>query len=456
MSRYSPTDRRDDQDSDLLREVENLLREQDLEGVKALLEGVPPADVAEVLENMDADERGRVFELLDSSTAGDVLGEVGLLSVSSLADSAPESLVEAVEEMEPDEAADVLDVLPERQRDSVLKSLSVADAHEVEGLLEHRGDTAGGIMTPEFIVLSGKISAAEAIAAIQRSRESETIAHLFVADDQDQLVGHLPLHRLVFARPERRIEDLMTPEVATVGPEADQEEVVRLATKYDLDVVAVLDERRRLVGVITVDDILEAAQEEADEDMYRLAGTTERDPVHATVLRSTRLRLPWLLLTLVGGLGIALLVSRFESTLATVQKIAFFIPLIPLMGGNVAIQASTIVVRGLAVGDIRRGRLGPFMLKQWLVGLLLAALCGLSAALLGGFVPGMPPRLTIVVGVAVAVAIVVAGTLGTVMPLAFHRVGIDPAVSAGPFVTILNDLLCITIYLSLGTVFAGG
>jgi len=444
----------DEQGRDLVREVQELVNRGDLESARALLAEVPPADVADILESVDAVDRVSLFELLDSSTAGAVLGEVGPLSVSSLADSAPGSLAEAVEEMEPDEQADVLDVLSEVQRASVLRSLPAEEAHEVEGLLEHAADTAGGIMTPEFVLLAGKITASEAVQITQRSRESETIAHLFVSDKQDRLVGHLPLHRLVFARADRRLAELMEPELVTVTPDTDREEVVRVATKYDLQVVPVVDEGEKLVGVITIDDVLEAAQDEADEDMYRLAGTAERDPVHASVLRSARLRLPWLLLTLVGGIGIAFLVSRFGSALSSTHGLAFFIPLIPLMGGNVAIQASTIVVRGLAVGDIRAGRLRVFMLKQWIVSCFLAVLCGAATALLASLVPGMRGQLEFVVAAAVCAAIVVAGSLGTVLPLAFHRAGVDPAVSAGPFVTILNDLICITIYLTLGTIFA--
>ncbi|MDP6439621.1 MAG: magnesium transporter, partial [Candidatus Brocadiia bacterium] len=278
------------------------------------------------------------------------------------------------------------------------------------------------------------------------------IAHLFVSDRTNRLLGHLPLHRLVFARPERRLSELLDPETFSVTPQTDQEMVVRLATKYNLQAVPVVDERGEMIGVITVDDIMEAAQEEANEDMYRLAGTGERDPVHAGVLRSTRLRLPWLVLTLLGGSVIAFTVSRFEGALEATGKLAFFIPIIPLMGGNVALQASTIVVRGLAVGDIGRGRIAPFVGKQWLVTAVLALSCGLLAGMLGYLMPGIEPRLALTVGIAVTLAISMAGTLGTVLPLAFDRLGMDPAVSAGPFVTILNDIFCIAIYLVLGTV----
>jgi magnesium transporter len=209
-----------------------------------------------------------------------------------------------------------------------------------------------------------------------------------------------------------------------------------------------------MLGVVTVDDILEAAEQETDEDMYRLAGTGERDPLHASVYDSTRLRLPWLLLSVLDGLFIAFVVSRFEGALRGVVELSFFIPLIPLMGGQVAIQGSTIMVRALALGSIRRTRLARFLGKQVVVALLLAVSCSLAAGVLGAVLVGTGPRVMVAVGLAVAVAIVFAGTLGMIFPLAFNAVGVDPAVSSGPFITMLNDLFCICIYLGLGMLMA--
>lgn len=444
-----PTNGRQEQ-RDLAQEVKERLEARDVAGAESLLRGGPPADVAEAIEHLQPEQKARIFEALDGETAGGALSELSLGSVQSLADSSPDAVARAAAQMEPDEVADLLEVLSEEQRRSVLENLPDEDALKAKRLLVHPPDTAGGIMTSEFVLLSEDITAATAIEITQRSRESETISHLFVSDSEGRLLGHLPLHRLVFARPERKLSELMEAEPATVSPEADREEVVRLATRYGLDVLPVVDEGGGLAGVITADDILEAEQDEADEDMYRLAGTAERDPVHATVLRSARLRLPWLLLTLVGGLGIAFMVSRFESVLEVVQ-IAFFIPLIALMGGNVAIQSSTIVVRGLAEGDLYPGRFIVFIVKQWSVAVLLALSCGGAAGLLAAVLPMASGGTALVVGTAVAIAIMLAGTIGTLIPVAFDRFGLDPAVSAGPFVTVLNDLLCIMIYLALST-----
>jgi len=438
---------------ELARELRERLGQGDVAGAESLLEHEPPADVAEAIEQLPHEDKGHLFEALDSETAGAVLSELSPTSVQAIAESAPESLARAAAEMEPDEVADLLDTLTPQQRSAVLESLPREEATKARRLLAHPPDTAGGIMTTEFVLLAEGITAAKAIEITQRSRERETIAHLFVCDKRDRLLGHLPLHKLVFSRPERRLKELVEPEVVTVTPDTDREEVVRLATRYDLDVVAVVDRDGRLVGVITADDILKAGQQEADEDMYRLAGTAERDPVHATVLRSTRLRLPWLYVSLAGGLLDAFLMSRFAGALKVIQ-VAFFVPLIPLMGGNVAIQSATIVVRGLAVGDIRRANLPRFIGKQWAVTLLLALSCGMGAGLLAAALPWATGNLPLVVGGAVALAIVVAGMLGTLLPFGFEMLGIDPAVSAGPFVTIINDMVCITIYLALGTALA--
>lgn len=433
----------------IMEQVEQLIESDDIRGALSMLQGQPPADVAEIVEELDSAEQVSLLRQLAEETAGEVLDELSEGTVREIAEALPGVIARAASYMEPDELADLLNVLDVEKREIVFQNLPAEEARQARSLLEHPSDTAGGIMTPDFVLLASDITAGQAVEITQSSRESETLARLFVSNEEGQLLGHLPFHKLVFAGPNRDLKDLIEPEIATVTPETDQEEVVRLASRYGMDFVPVVDQTDRLIGVVTSDDILEAEQEEVDEDMYRLAGTTEKDPVRATVLRSTRLRLPWLLLTLLGGLGIAFMVSRFENTLEAVQ-IAFFIPVIPLMGGNVAIQASTIVVRGLAVGDIQFGRLLTFSLKQGVVTLLLAILCGLAAAVLGLLFPNVNQPIAALVGLAVFVAILTAGSLGTLLPLAFDKYGLDPAISAGPFVTILNDVICILIYLLLG------
>ncbi len=426
----------------------------DTEGVRALLDGVPAADVATLLEDLDDDEQAAVFGLLDADSGADVLDELPPDDVQDLAEAAPIRVRDAVEAMEPDEAVDILQALGDEQAEALLEGLSAERASEAEQLSTYPPDSAGGLMTTEFVLLFGGVTAGEAIGITQQSREAETVGPLYVADEDDRLVGHLPLQRLVFAPPDTLVADLMEEDVHAAQAETDQEDLVRAATRYDMGAVPVVDGAGRLIGVVTLDDILEAAEEEADEDMYRLAGTGERDPVHASVGRSTRLRLPWLLLSVVDGLFIAFVLSRFDGTLRMVAGLVFFIPLIPLMGGQVAIQSSTIIVRGLAVGDFRRGMIARFLRKQLAITVLLALCCGVATGVLGTFVVGQGPQLMLAVGLAVGCAILVSGTLGMTFPLLFNRIGIDPAVSSGPFITMLNDLICIFIYLVLAMLLA--
>ncbi|MCK4282928.1 MAG: magnesium transporter [Candidatus Brocadiae bacterium] len=442
-----------DREQDLIEAVTVCLEEGATDQLKDMLTSVPAADVAAVLRELGSDMPAEVFRLLDADFAAEVLDELDEQTVHIIAAAAPTRLREAVERMEPDEAVDVLEVLPEKQAEAILDAFPQGQATAAERLLTYPPDTAGGLMTTEFVLLYQDVTARKAIEITQRSRETETVAHLFVADQNDRLVGHLPLQHLVFAPPEQRVGELMEEYPHAVSPDTDQEELVRAATKYDLEVVPVVEDNGKLIGLVTVDDILEAAQQEMDEDMYRLAGTGERDPVHASIYRSTRLRLPWLLLSVLDGLFIAFVVSRFEGTLRVIQ-LSFFIPLIPLMGGNVAIQASTIVVRGLALGHIRRRMLSRFLLKQLVITLLLSLCCGVTAGLLGAVFVGTGARIMMAVGFAVCISIVVAGMLGMTLPLAFNAVGLDPAVSAGPFITMLNDLFCISIYLVLGMLIA--
>lgn len=442
----------------LAEELKDRIGRSDIPGIKALLAEISAADLAELLEyeGFGPEQEALILGVINTEKGGELLDDLPPDHVRELAEVAPDVVSQTLEAMEPDEMADVLEILPPETAEAFLESFSEDDAQQARQLLSFAPDTAGGIMTPEFLILSDAKTAAEAITTTQRSEGTETIGHLFVADSSQKLAGYLPLHKLVFASPDTRLGQLMEDVVATVTPETDQEDVLRLAQKYDLAVVPVVNDAARMVGVITVDDILEVAQEEADEDMYHMAGTGERDPLHASIWRSAGLRLPWLLLSLLGGVLIATVISRFEGTLRAVGQVAFFIPLIALMGGNVAVQASTIVVRGLATGGINRYAMRHFVRKQLAVTTMLALCCGLGAAGLATVLVSGSGHLALAVGVAVGLAIMVAGSLGMVLPLIFQALHMDPAVSAGPFVTVLNDLFCIFIYLSLSTLLARG
>lgn len=442
-------------DADLFSALRARLAAGDAGAVQELLEHAQPADVAAALEDMPEERQAQLFRLLDTETAAEVLGELSKREVQFLAEATPRRLEAAVGALEPDEVADVLDVLPEQQAEALLEGFAPEQATTAEQLLAYPPDTAGGLMTTQFVSLPADATAREAVEITQRSSDAETVGHLFVADAEGRLDGYLPLQHLVFAPPESRVRDLMEDYPHAVTPETDQEELVRAATRYDLDAVPVVDAGGRLIGVVTVDDILEAAEQEADEDIYHLAGTGERDPVHASVARSTRMRLPWMMISVLDGLFMAAIVGRFEATVRGEIALMYYIPLIPLMGGQMAIQTSAIMVRGLALGSFRHSMIARFLTKQVCISALLACCCGLLTGLLSYLVVGAAPQLALAVGLAVVAAMFVSGLLGVAFPLLFNRIGIDPAISSGPFITMLNDLICILIYLLLGMLLTG-
>jgi len=439
----------------LATDIREAVKRPDVETVLGrILASVRPEDIAEILPDLSDEDRKRVLEVLNPPEAGRVISELDEGTLGEIAETSPEEVAEAVREMEPDDASEVLSELSEEQTESILEQLPPSDLPQLKQIMKHPDNSAGSIMTTKFILLWKGLVASEALKITQKAGEQETGAHLFVADQDDALVGYLPLRRLVFAKPDAMLSGLMTEDVIAVSPETDQEEVLRLATKYNLDVVPVADAGKRLIGVITSDDLLEVMEEEANEDMYLMAGMDEeQNPVREGLLKRTRVRLPWLLISLLGGIGSAFAVRYFDVTISRYHQVVFFMPLIALMGGNVAIQASTLVVRGLATGDIPSGRLRRFFFHEMLVNFILAAFCGLGAGIISLIIVPENALLGVAVASAIASAVIVAGGLGMAVPILCHKLGIDPAVSAGPFVTIINDISCVTIYFHLVGVF---
>jgi magnesium transporter len=359
-------------------------------------------------------------------------------------------VVEVLEELPPDEAADVLGVVDEEDAGRLLEQMEPGIAEQVEQLMEYPADSAGGVMTSDLVKLTQDMTVAEAIRRTQARGAAEGVRYPYVVDDKGTLVGLVPLHELVFKPPDTRIKEIMETDVISVTADTDQEEIGNIVRRYDLNAIPVVDNKKRLIGMVTVDDVIEAIEDEVSEDMYRIAGTGERDPFRGSLPRKIWLRLPWLIITLFGGLLICTVVSRFQGSIVQVVALASFLPIIPLMGGNVAIQASTIVVRGLALGSIEHSGILRLLMREIAVALVLGLLCGMTAGLIAHLLHGQL-ALAGVIAAAVFTAVVVAVIMGTVIPLIFNSIGLDPALAAGPFVTILNDLTSVTIYLTLAT-----
>jgi len=436
----------------LLDVTYELLALDDLGGLREVLNREHPADVAEVLRRLDDDERETVFDLLSENLAADSLAESDAQTAVAIVDDLdPQELSDLVEEMAPDDAADVLASLEDGEAEKVLGLMEPEEAQGVQELMAHDEDTGGGIMTPDLVLAHEDSTAAQAIHTLREEAEEAEVFDLYVIDDGGRLVGVVPLHRLVTARPQAKMSQMMDRELITVRPETDQEDIAQLFTRYDLLSLPVVDDGGKLVGQITVDDVLDVIQEEATEDIYKMAGTSDEEMERTTVFGVAWTRLPWLLFCLVGSFLSGVVIHLYDVTLERVITLAAFIPVIMATGGNSGLQTSTVTVRGLVTGHVSPGMVLRTVLREMGTAGVIGVTCGVCASGVAWVWFGQP-AVGACVGLAMFLVIALAVLLGVLTPLAFHRIGIDPAVASGPFITTANDVLGLLIYLGLASV----
>ncbi len=421
--------------------------------VQAVLDGVPPADIAEAAAALEEEDVVGLLKALPEELAADVLTLLDDdVREHVLEKLTPLEIAEAVEEMASDDAADVLAELEDEKADEVVDLLTEEDRREVTQLLAYPEDTAGGIMQLEVVWVREDRTAARAIEKIRLAYGDfeEDFHEVFVVTKERKLAGKIPVARLILAAPDTPVAAIMATDVHAVQAEMDQEEVAQVFEKYDVLTVPVVDREGVLLGRITVDDIVDVIHEEAEEDYSRLAGTHEEEFREESVLRKAAIRFPWLVTGLGGGILSALVLSRFEDNLQSLITLAFFVPVITAMGGNVAIQSSAVMVRGLATGEVKArdafSRLVREVGVSILTGFALASLIFTVA-----YVGWGDMRLGVVVGGAMLAVVLVATSVGALVPLTLDRLHVDPALATGPFVTTSNDIVGILIYLSLAS-----
>lgn len=413
------------------------------------------ADIADLIDFLEEGEKKRLFALLEVETASEVIRELSDLSREQILEDIPqEKLVKIVEGLPSDEATDLISELPEEKAQVTLQQIERTDSERVRELLQYHEESAGGLMEKELVAVRADANVQQTIELIRSlSDEVEDIHNVFVVDRENTLVGILPLRRLILAKPETKISEIMDTHVITVNPNLDQEEVAAIFKKYDLVSIPVVDPQGKLLGRITVDDVVEVMEEEASEDLLKMAGTHEDELIYTShIFRIARYRLPWLLTNLFGGLLTGYLMWLFKITLKEVLVLVTFIPVITGMGGNAGIQSSTIMVRGLATGVIGIESLWRVILKEVRVAVIMGGACGLLVGLVAFFWHGKAV-LGVVVGFAMMGAISVANIMGALMPALFKKLKIDPAVASGPFVTTSNDVTGILIYMAIATLF---
>jgi magnesium transporter len=442
------------------KEVEQLIQSDDAQALDKLIAGLHPADLAALFQALSPRLWPRLVGRLTIGRISDLMAELpDLLRDDLAAQLRPEQLTEAIEEMASDDAADVLADLPEPLARRLIESLSRQERKDVEELLKYAEDTAGGLMQTELVSVLESQSVESAVRAIRAKAEDVGDFHfVYVVDDQRRLVGVLNLRELILAAPGRPICELMQGDPQVVTPDVDQEDVAHMFSRYDLVALPVVDTEGRLLGRILHDDAVDVLEEEAEEDIFQMAGTSghEIELVYTDQpLKIAMVRLPWLLATLAGLTVPALLVWKFQVSFPHMHSLVPFIPVIGAMGGNVGAQSSTIVVRGFATGRMDYHNLRRFLSKELLVGVLMGLVCGVAAGL-GAIFWHDNPLLSMTVSLSMMTAIVAAAIMGVTIPYLFRLLRVDPAIAAGPLVTTLNDMSAITIYYIAARLLIGG
>lgn len=428
------------------------------------------ADIAESFELLDDRERSRLLFALPPHTAAEVVVMLDEADRGDLVDDLDtESLSEIVAELPPDDAADVLGELPPDEVEEILDHIEDAQSDKIEELLEYDEESAGGIMTPDVVAVPATSTVADAVEHVRTATQEEDLHEIYIVDSDRKLVGTVPLRKLVTSSPTTKLADICERDVVSVLAQDDQETVVQIIRKYDVMEAAVVDENDRLLGRITHDDLLDVAEEEAAEDLYRMAGTDPSELETHSVFRAARIRLTWLLPCMLGMLITAsvMALARPQFNLALFTALALFVPMIGAMGGNSGIQISTVIVRGFATGELGSTMFFRSLVREGRIAMVMSVVCGVSAWLLvtvsfpvfQEMAPavakiGDPSQLAIAVGAAMTSAILVAGFLGIALPFTFRRLGVDPAIASGPLVTTTNDIVSVSIYMSLAMLIA--
>lgn len=444
--------------ADLLAEVQALIREREREGVRGLAERVGAAEWADLVPQLEPSEVAVLIQWLPDEEIALILEE---LPPSSAADilrtlSAPEAGA-LLGEMDPDDAADVVEVLPIEAVDEILVRMKPEDAAELRELSAYEPDTAGGIMTPEYVAVTPDVTSAQAIAAIRRLvDEAETVNYVYVIDAERRLLGVLSLYRLILSPAETPVVKLMAPSTVRVKASADQETAARLLTDRNLLAIPVVDDDDHLIGIITEDDVADVLEAEATEDIERLGGSQPLNLPYrlASVPLLVRKRVGWLLLLFVAQGYTGTVLQSFEGELAAVVALSFFIPLLIGTGGNVGSQTVTLVVRAMALGEVALRDIGWLVFKELRVGLVMGLVMGVLA--IGqAWVLGVSSDIATAVSIAVIAICIWAAMVAAALPLILRRVGVDPAVVSAPLISTLVDGTGLLIYFEIARVVLG-
>jgi magnesium transporter len=440
-----------DTDASLLDELHALLRKGEEAALEIFLRVIRPEDIAEWLDLLSTEERQRILSVLDHNAAGAVLTDTTASIRAELVEEIePERLARIAEALPADEAADLIGELEVDDSEKVLHHITTEDEEVLRHLLTYPEDTAGGLMNPDVIALQPGDTVDDAIRHLRSVAEATPIVVVYVVDEERRLLGFVRMRRMVIARPSALLGDIMSTDVISVPVDTDQEEVADIVDKYDFMALPVVDAENRLLGVVTVDVILSVIEEEATEDIYKMAGSSIEEEESESILHVPRYRLPWLLVCLAGTQLSSLVLLLASKEVRLYDQMSVFTAAIMAMAGNTSLQSSTTTVRRLALDTLPRSRYLRHITREIVVAFVMGVICGVLASALAGLLHHNP-LVGLALGPAMAIGMSAASLLGAAMPMVLDLLGIDPAVSSGPLVSTINDSLALAVYFSVAT-----
>jgi len=446
-----------DRNKILVESIKRLLRREATSHLIKIVNKTHAADLSMVFRSLSLSDQTKLFDMVeDTEQKGILFTELDEDAFLDLIEGMElDHVVEILEQMPSDDVADLIGRIPEKMSDTILEKMKMEGSEEVEDLLRYKDDTAGGIMVPDFIALTEDTTAEKAIESLQKEHlDVEMPFYLYVVDQYSKLVGVISLRQLVVVPHQTTLRDFMTTDVFSVQTDMDQEEVAKIVARYDILAVPVVDEANKLVGIVTVDDVIDIFRREATEDILKMAGAGEEFVETKSVLKSTRIRLPWLFASCLGGIIAFLIIGHFEESLSKLAFLAAFIPVIMGMGGNIGTQSSTIVVRGLATGRLQLRDIWSVVSKELSIGLILGLVYGIIIGTAAQFRYNME-ALAVSVGIALICSMSIAALVGSLVPMVFARFNIDPAIASGPFVTTAIDIISVFFYFQIATILLG-
>jgi magnesium transporter len=440
-----------------IQELEQLIQEKNDQQLEVLLSDVHHADIAEILDELDFDEASYIFKVLDSDKTAEILLELeDDLRENILSRLSPKEIAEELDELETNDAADIIAELSKDLKAEVISELQdVEHAKDIVDLLRYKEDTAGGIMHKELVKVNENWNVLTCVKEMRIQAENISRVHsIYVVDDEDRLKGRLSLKDLLTTSTKTPINDVYIRKLNSVTVDTEDVEVARIMQKYDLEAIPVVDEMGRLVGRITIDDIVDVIKDEADEDYQLAAGISQDVEADDSILEHTKARLPWLVLALLGGFVSVKVLGLFEGAMLEHGNLFFFTPLIAAMAGNVGVQSSAIIVQGLANNTLS-GSLFSRLIKEVSLSLLNGVILATILFLGSHFLLNVEFIIGVIVTIALISVIIIASLIGTFIPLLLDKFGIDPALATGPFITTSNDICGILIYFSIARMILG-